>query len=47
MLEVRLWFKKPNTLYYELLVIKRGSEYFLLLEDGSTLIELDGDLMKQ
>ncbi|MBR3298635.1 MAG: hypothetical protein IKI64_05455 [Clostridia bacterium] len=46
-LEVRLWFKKPNTLYYELLVIKRGSEYFLLLEDGSTLIELDGDLMKQ
>lgn len=43
--DVRIWFKKPNDLYYNLLIIKIGNEYGLLLEDGETLIEFDGSLL--
>lgn len=45
--DVRFWFKKPDDLFYKLVVVKRGEEYFLLLEDGSTLIGLEGDLLRQ
>ena len=43
--DVRIWFKNPNDLYYKLMVVKSGSEYGLLLEDGETLIEFDGSLL--
>ncbi|MBO4879846.1 MAG: hypothetical protein J5544_06260 [Clostridia bacterium] len=45
--DVRIWFKKPNDLYYELMIIKRDNEYYLLLEDGMTLIGFDGSLLQQ
>ena len=45
--DVRIWFKKPNDLYYQLMIIKHGSEYSLLLEDGETMIELDGSFLGQ
>ena len=46
-LDVRIWFRKPNDLYYKLMVIQRGNEYDLLLEDGETLIGFDGSLLPQ
>ena len=45
--DVRIWFKKPNDLYYELMIIKRSNEYYLLLEDGTTLIGIEGSLLQQ
>ncbi len=45
--DVRIWFKKPGDLYYNLMIIKRGNEYGLLLEDGETLIEFDGSFLAQ
>lgn len=45
--DIRIWFKKPNDLYYKLMVIKHGNEYSLLLEDEETMIEFDGIFLAQ
>ncbi len=46
LLPIRIWFRKPNDLYYHLTVVKSGSEYALLLEDGETVAEFDGSLLQ-
>lgn len=43
---IRIWFQKPNDLYYKLFVVKSDSQCGLLLEDGETLVKLDGSLLQ-
>jgi len=44
---LRCWYRRPNDLYYDMYAIRCGDTYYMLLEDGETLIAFDGSALQR